>query len=101
MHEIVQAFQAADGSLAQGTQSLATGIRADIGEMTNLQTQEKATLVGAVNEVTSALALAASEATLGDLEGRVAANEDSLNSQTEALETETNQRKAGDMWCGA
>ena len=96
LHEIVQAFRAADGSLAQSTQSLATGIRTDIGEMTNLQTQEKTTLVGAVNEVKSALSLTASEARLGALEGRVAANEDSLNSHTEALETETNQRKAGD-----
>ena len=40
LHEIAQAFQAADGSLAQSTQSLAAGIRADLGDMTGLDTQE-------------------------------------------------------------
>ena len=95
LHEIAQAFQAADGSLAQSTQSLAAGIRADLGDMTGLDTQET-TLVGAVNELTSALSRTASGATVVDLESRVAANEGSLATHAQALQAETGERTTED-----
>ena len=71
LHEIAQAFQAADGP-CQSVQGLTEGIAPTLG-MTGLDTQET-TLVGAVNEL-SALSRTASGATVVDLENRVAANE--------------------------